>query len=221
MGCRSHEDCRRMKGGSMIGVNRRRVMGGGGSAPLPYDAEIEFLETSANNKGIIDTGVVPDETTVLKIKFINTTVTSAIILGSYDSETKDWRLFNTTNQRIYFDTYNGERLQGVNGTLAVNTLYEFELGNYYVKDIPTDSILLQGTQYTGTGYGHINLWGDTSTRLSYNRIYYCQIYQSGQLVRDLIPVRIGQVGHLFDRVNGVLYSNRMSQDFILGPDITT
>ena len=200
-------------------LNRRRYMGGGSS--LPYDAEVEYLETSSTNKGIINTGVVPDETTVLKIKFINTTVTGSIILGYLgNDDTKDWRLFNA-NQRIYFDTYNNTRIQGVNGTLAVNTLYEFELGNYYVKDIPTDTILLQGTQYTGTGYAYINLWGDTSTKLSYNRIYYCQIYQAGQLVRDLIPVRIGQVGHLFDRVNRVLYSNRMSQDFILGPDITT
>ena len=201
-------------------LNRRRYMSGGGSSPLPYDAEVEYLETSSTNKGIINTGVIPDETTVLKIKFINTTVTGTIILGYSGDDTKDWRLFNS-NQRIYFDTYNNTRLQGVNGTLAVNTLYEFELGNYYVKDIPTDTILLQGTQYTGTGYGYISLWGETSARLSYNRIYYCQIYQAGQLVRDLIPVRIGQVGHLFDRVNRVLYSNRISQDFILGPDITT
>lgn len=43
VGYRSHEDCRRMKGGSMIGVNRRRVMG----------AHDEIIMTSETNPEVL------------------------------------------------------------------------------------------------------------------------------------------------------------------------
>lgn len=50
------------------------------------------------------------------------------------------------------------------------------------------------------------------------RLYGCRYYQSGVLVRDFVPVRIGQTGYLFDRVSGQLFGNAGTGDFVLGPD---
>ena len=46
-------------------LNRRRYMGGG-SAPLPYDAEIEYLETSGTQW--INTNYYPNTNTVIETK---------------------------------------------------------------------------------------------------------------------------------------------------------
>ena len=50
------------------------------------------------------------------------------------------------------------------------------------------------------------------------RVYACRVYTSDVLVRSFVPVRVGQVGYLFDRVSGTLFGNAGTGDFVLGPD---
>jgi hypothetical protein len=60
-----------------------------------------------------------------------------------------------------------------------------------------------------------------STRL---RVSAFSISQSGALVRDYIPVRVGSgssaVGYLFDRASGQLFGNAGTGSFTVGPDKT-
>jgi len=51
------------------------------------------------------------------------------------------------------------------------------------------------------------------------KLYYLKIWQDNQVVFDLIPVRIGQVGYLYNRVTGELFSNSGTGDFTYGNDI--
>ena len=39
------------------------------------------------------------------------------------------------------------------------------------------------------------------------------------LVRNFIPVRIGTVGYLYDRISKRLFENQGTDAFVLGPDI--
>lgn len=195
-------------------------MGGGGGVPLPAGAvPIEYLETGGSGyRGFIDTGIIPDDNTKVQVKLMSSVVTGNVIVGyKGNSDQTDWRLFNS-NQRIYYDAFD-KRLNGGNGTLSINTIYEFELGNYYVKDIPTDTILLQGSPYTGTGVGHIYLWGETAFLSAYARVYYFKAFSSNSIIMDLVPIRIEQVGYMFDYVSGQLFgSGHPTESFILGPD---
>jgi hypothetical protein len=50
------------------------------------------------------------------------------------------------------------------------------------------------------------------------RLYYFKIYSNNGLVRDLIPVRVGQVGYMYDKVSGQLFGNSGTGEFILGAD---
>ena len=50
-------------------------------------------------------------------------------------------------------------------------------------------------------------------------LYYFKIYSSNVLVRDFIPVRVGSVGYMYDRVSGKLFGNKGTGNFILGPDV--
>ena len=51
------------------------------------------------------------------------------------------------------------------------------------------------------------------------RLYSCAIYDDTTLVRDFVPVAIGSVGYLLDRVSGQLFGKSGTGDFVLGPDI--
>ena len=51
--------------------------------------------------------------------------------------------------------------------------------------------------------------------------YAAQIYCNGIITRDFIPVRVGRIGYMFDRVSGeyLPFGNKGTGAFILGPDI--
>ena len=50
------------------------------------------------------------------------------------------------------------------------------------------------------------------------RMYFCEIYDGSTIVRSFVPVRVGQVGYLFDRVSGQLFGNAGTGAFTIGPD---
>ena len=43
--------------------------------------------------------------------------------------------------------------------------------------------------------------------------------KNGQTVIDFIPVRVGNVGYMYDKVSRQLFGNNGTGNFILGPDI--
>lgn len=51
--------------------------------------------------------------------------------------------------------------------------------------------------------------------LSCTRIYWLRISKGSQVVRDFIPIAIGDVGYLYDTVHGALYPNQGTGAFVL------
>ena len=43
--------------------------------------------------------------------------------------------------------------------------------------------------------------------------------QNGIIEHDYIPVRVGQVGYMYDRVSRRLFGNAGTGAFVLGPDV--
>ncbi len=109
-------------------------------------------------------------------------------------------------------------------TFALNTPYEIDHRPNYIKMNTTQYSLGGSSNRTGTGR-QILLFAasDASTGNNpYNwstyakvRMFYFKIYNGNTLVRDFIPVLRqydGKVG-MFDRVNGVFYTNQGRGDF--------
>lgn len=65
-------------------------------------------------------------------------------------------------------------------------------------------------------YNNGNLYSQTTKM----RLYSCQIYDNGQLIRDYIPCidPSGEVG-LYDTVDGLFYGNEGTGAFVAGPDV--
>lgn len=198
---------------------------------VPYDAEIKYLKSSGTQW--IDTGITPNTNTKVQLKFKNLESTGDVIIGYYGmahvniNDKCDWRLFNY-NQYAYFDLPVDDNNDGIrifgndeNSRIYQNTIYELELGNYYIKNLNTNTILISGEPQTYTGISTITLnHHDYTSRNSKNEFYYVKIYDGDTLVRDLIPVRVGQVGYMYDKISNTLFGNSGTGDFILGSDKT-
>lgn len=87
------------------------------------------------------------------------------------------------------------------------------------KNIITDTIVY-GTTYNTTYNKTLTLNNYNSSVFSSNRWYHVEIFDNTTLILNLIPVRIGTRGYMYDKVSKQLFSNSGTGEFILGPDIT-
>lgn len=189
----------------------------------PYDAEIEYLQSSGTQ--YIDTGINGQA------------VTRFIVSGyCYPNSGNNTQLLGGTEQGA--STFFGARVN--NGTFWYCTSNGVGLGdpthhsnidaiiNSTSSQTGTLTDMVSGTAYDFTSFGsaswsfpnsNLLLFCGYSTRRSPNaRCYSLKIYTSSGLVRDFIPVRVGQVGYMYDKVSGELFGNSGSGSFTLGND---
>lgn len=195
-----------------------------GPEVLPYDAEIEYLESSGTE--YIDTGLYGDiELDYEIVAQITGSNQYHNILGDrYSSSSRRYSLMydrksNTTGG--YFNCGNSNQI-----TLPKS----YRTSNYltYKKDglqiyINNDSIGSFSEQ-TFTTPNTIIIFGCRNNGTLQNslvgRISSCSFSKNGIKILDLIPVRVGQVGYMYDKVSKQLFGNASeSGAFILGNDI--
>lgn len=185
--------------------------------------EVSYIENTTEGPWI-DTGVYPKETTKMQFNFRSLEATGAVILGyrveipGFNSDNIDYRFFNAS-ENIYFDCMS-ERLL-LTGGCAVNTDYNFEFGNYYVKNIATGSNLVSGTAFsTFRGSSSITINNYNNSTFAKTRIYKLKIYDGNTLIRDYVPVyrvRDNEVG-LYDLITREFYQNKGTGAFTKGSD---
>ena len=179
--------------------------------------ELEYIQSSWTQW--IDTGVIPTSNTLSQIKFINLAATWDVIYWMYNwNDNADYRFFNASST-MYFDL-NSSRIQW--SSVVVNTLYELEIGNNYVKNVWASSNILSWNTvswYTGSTTIKLNRSGNWA--ISQNKWYYVKIQENWELVRDFMPARRKSDWTIWmiDKVNMAFYTNNWSWDFTAWPDV--
>lgn len=193
---------------------------------LPYDAEVEYLESTGTQW--IDTGVVfSDSTHTYQWDILAQSVESSI------------------NQYHWFCGFFENDVVAA-GAYSDNASYKFyPVGTYYQNDVKLGSPLYDGDKHgvvrnlaSSKNKSYVTSVGVFRRNRSYNdgmfspgtRVFYFKIYDDNTLVRDFIPVRVGTEGCLYDRrgVGGMnpdgsprndgLYRNQGTGAFVVGPD---
>ena len=194
----------------MIVLNRRRVMGGS----LPYDTEIEYLESTGTQ--YIDTGIYPSETLPFDVVFYSYGNTAEYGYGNVfaarqSAQRSEYQVTTYNNGVVGIGSLRNLR------TMALNTI------NHVIFDGAT-TLSVNGTISTIAKtaidkFYNIYLYGinqnGVATQLSKTRIYSCTFGN----VRDFIPVRVGNVGYMYDKVSKQLFGNSGTGNFILGGDV--
>ena len=211
----------------MIGVNRRRVMGG---SSLPNESEIEYLES--NGLQWIDTGYIPNANTQLYVEFsirkFNSNIRDATAPFGVRSGwgNKQFVLFSPVNDRnteyfCYGNSYTQKSIAlqlntriictidknhwviTTNGTSEDHTFSSTESSR-----LPTLNTILFSYSNNGT------------VVIAYNviDIYRFYVMENDVKVLDYKPYRVGSVGYMKDVVDGSLHGNDGTGDFVLGPD---
>lgn len=199
-------------------LRRQLMMGLRGIEPDHYDAEIEFIQS--NGTQYIDTNLkLSDSNYVIDAKFNISTNTSKNFAALFTNREKGYNTYGyaISNTRTYINPCN-------NPDSAISVTYSVNID--YTLSLKRGEVTLNGTTYSNTyynsGYSRNSLW---ILRQRYNgvglsaKLYYLTIRHNDDIIMDFIPVRVGDVGYLFDKVRGRLFGNDGTGDFILGGDI--
>ena len=210
---------------------RRQLMTASMSEPvpptpvLPYDAEVEWL--GIRQATYITTDYVPTGNDIVietKIGFIGYPTTSnyAVWFAARSGATyRNYRILRSTdNNKILVGNYNTDS----NATAITRTV---ENSVCTIKS-EWGKITINGTEYAldTTNAGSENAApftiGDIGLSRGVNEnIYYFKVYKGDVLKLDLIPVRVGQTGYLYDRVSRQLFGNGGTGNLVLGRDVIT
>jgi len=155
----------------------------------------------------IDTGIIPTATTGIRIDAYRSNNNDTFIVGLRNtSENTRWCIGQSSRfyygYGVYSDSTTTYDTRAVLDLNYMNDKY-FRIKNYSTL-VNNNSISLPTLSFTpsyqirlfgASGYAANQSYGKWSGRL-----YYVKISQDNNLVMDLIPVRVGQVGYMYDKV---------------------
>lgn len=188
---------------------------------LPYDAEIEYLESNGTQQ--IDTLYVPkgyDNTIETKITYLGYSNTNSWLnwFSAYvNEETDTYRIIRNENLDTQVLVYNGNKPSkgGIKIDVTVGTDYDLKLYPSYllVNGTMYNFTTLRGNENTNT----LHLFGGKGTKI---RMWGFKLTKGTTVILDMIPVRKDGVGYMYDKVSGKLFGNVGTGSFTLGPDVS-
>lgn len=185
-----------------------------GGKKLPYDAEVEYISIGVEQ--ICNLGIQPTVETLFKVRASFLTSSGVLHFGIRVSEYANFRIFNY-GRILYFDLgdYANQGGRCTTPDVPYHTVMDMEFGNNYIK-VDGVEVISATTSTTTLAQSDFLLGGGGASN-----VYSAQLSTSGVLQRDLIPVRVGNVGYMYDRVSGQLFGNSGTGEFGVGPDLIT
>lgn len=212
---------------------------------VPYDCKIEYIESSGTQ--YIDTGIIINGPYKAEIEFetpsAQTSDYSKLIgvgnnenaayqyciieingnkLGELKCSNRDNQYISSIYASVLSSTINTISIESPDSNTMNVILNKESLGS--VSNCgATYSKASSGSLYLFTLHNTLNRNGellspDTTGGFVSYKLYSFKFYLGNQLIRDMIPVRIDQIGYLYDKVSGQLFNNQGTGQFILGPD---
>lgn len=161
----------------------------------------EYIEKDSSHNGKINLDYVWKTNSKMQFKFYSTNNGGGAMIGEDGMpDNNDCRMFFASTT-AYFDWGSSRISWGSNG--QKNTLYEYEYGNYYIKNMVTSASKTSSTISTSrTNTLYFGLGGTDRFRT-----YYLKFYEGNTLVKDFIPWTDtnGNFG-LYEKVSNAIYS---------------
>jgi hypothetical protein len=188
---------------------------------LPYDAEIDYLECTGTQ--YIDTGITLVSGTT-EVKLVFEAAITAFVSGSnslmisHSTPNSGVQVYTTSNRVVN---------QGALVSASANTFYTFTTtttASQRTIQSNYGSPVTQSFSRSITDNSILHIMGFpsfvASERNSKAKYKFFRVYVNSKIVRFFIPVRLGQVGYMYDKISGQLFGNAGTGNFILGADIT-
>ena len=163
----------------------------------------QYISRTSSANGFIDLKTTFVDNTRIQIKQKQTNQGGGRIIGAdAPSDNDDFRFFYYSGKVMY--DCGSDRIQA---RITTGNTYEWEVGNYYIKNLDNDTYVVSGTPQSNISR-HLCLYNSGNTDADYGNIYYIKIYEGDTLIRDFIPWTDlnGNYG-LFDKVSKTVFQS--------------
>lgn len=213
-------------------ANARQFMaartGAWSSKQLPYDAEVEWLES--NGEQYVETNYIPKSIDRIIAKYViyqrNYTGNSIFVsrTGAWDAHPNYWIFLKAQDNGYQIWAFSN--YQEIHKPVYYANVYECDLDMlnkriavYKEGNAPDYVRIVVGVE--SENQPPIRLFPKEQRNLARTRIMKFESIRNGEKVADIIAVRKDGVGYMYDRVSGQLFGNQGTGAFIIGPDKTT
>ena len=191
---------------------------------LPYDAEVEYLESTGTQW--IDTGTPATSNTHVNVQFSDYTVAGRWLFGARKAfQNSALGVYTESSNNVWrraFGNFISETFTFSTIDLGVTT-FDYDCGHFVAtrEKVPITVDFTDTAPVFDSSPRTIYLWtlnnGGATAYIAHAKIYGFKIWENGILVRDMIPVRVGSEGAMYDRVSGQLFRNAGTGAFVIGP----
>lgn len=202
-----------------------------GPAPLPYDAEVEWLGSSGTEYIQLPLSVA--KATYVCLDFVcklsydssRTTKNRYAIFGAspWAQMNADYYSYNSSLDRVTFSSYCGNSTTSGGVILNCDKKMTVEFSTTGIWGTDEDGVTVQDkplSRPTTAAITAFRIFGGYRTTYRYPIKYYSfKITVGDNVVYDLIPVRKDGVGYLYDKIGGELYGNAGTGSFTYGSDV--
>jgi hypothetical protein len=192
-----------------------------GKSRLPAGyTELEYIESTGTQ--YIDTGFKPNQDTrvTLDAEVLTRKAQMSFFGTRVSTSSKRYEFItNSSSGDSFYSPYNNSAQTVI--SLANNRVYiDKDKNTTYVNGVSVATATYATFQTTHNLYLCAINNNGTSGYLSSVRIYSCQMYDNGTLIRDFVPCTntSGTVG-LYDMVNGIFYGNAGTGAFTAGAEV--
>lgn len=187
-------------------------------------AQLEYIQSSGTQ--YINTGFVPSPDTRVVIDAQITAQTTASVAylgersGSGSSDKTAFALWSMSTGANVSSDFFGNRVSKAMSTIGTRVLIDKNKASVTINGSTVTNSAAAGTATLPVFLLAINEKGASAGYNISAKLYACQIYDNGTLVRDFIPCKnaSGAVG-LYDTVEGQFYANAGTGTFTAGPEI--
>lgn len=192
--------------------------------PKPYDAIVEYLESSGTQW--IDTGLRATAISKIFIDFVGKSGGNYAVCGA--SNGTAW---NQGELSIFWvnNTFDLIYPLAKNSSAAIKR-GSYALGVRYSIIYESQEAIINEQEFENPAWSNEYVAEKTFFIGAVNRgtassfpgrgLYYgFKMWNGDVLAGDFIPVRVGQVGYMYDKVSGQLFGNAGTGEFIIGPDV--
>ncbi len=185
--------------------------------------QLEYIESSGTQ--YTDTGFVPspDTRAVVDAQITAQTAASVAYLGersgSGSSDKTAFALWSMSTGANVSSDFFGNRVSKSMSTIGTRVLIDKNKSSVTINDSTITNSAAAGTAKRPIFLLALNDKGTAAYGIA-AKLYACQLYDNGTLVRDFIPCKnaSGAVG-LYDAVEGQFYANAGTGSFTAGPEI--
>ena len=194
-------------------VGARTAVWANSGAPLPYDAEVEWIDF--NGGAGVDTGIVPTLTTITNINCCYND-NGGVLSTIFAADNIGYVLRRNAKNELQYSGGEWWYYADVDFTEFAN--YSIRPDGAYKDGL---NIIRRALSKNQTQSLTIGIRRSQPSQVGGLRVKALSMSDNNETLRDYTPVRVGSVGYFYDKVSKQLFGNSFAGELVIGPDKTT